>query len=256
VGLLLDIDGTLLDAGRAIAGAAEAVATLRGRGVPLVFATNTSRKSRRAVGDSLRAAGISARDDEVLSASYAAAIYLRSAGTKRVQLLLPPEACNDFDGMERADEKPEAVVVGDMGSGFDFDILNSAFRNLHAGARLIAVHKNRFWKSETGWTIDAGAFVAALEYAADTRAEVVGKPSILFFRMAAKLLGISIDRLSIVGDDLESDIAGGRACGLTTFLVKTGKFDAAKLAEAAPEHSPHYVIESVASLPGTYTGSG
>jgi ribonucleotide monophosphatase NagD (HAD superfamily) len=84
MGVLLDIDGTILDGGRAIEGAPEAIAALRGRGVPLLFATNTSRKSRAEVAESLRRAGIEVDDGEILSAGHAAAVWLREQGIRRV----------------------------------------------------------------------------------------------------------------------------------------------------------------------------
>jgi HAD superfamily hydrolase (TIGR01458 family) len=249
MGVLLDIDGTVLDGGEPVPGAAEAIERLRRLRVPFLFATNISRQSRREVATSLREAGLAVEDEDVLSASYAAALHLRSMNVRRVQLLVPPGAAEDFEGIEITDERPEAVVVGDMGPLLTFEILNEAFRNLHAGARLVAIHKNRFWKSPSGWTLDAGAVVTALEYAASVDSELIGKPSAGFFRMAAQILRIDVGQLSIVGDDLETDIAGGRKCGLTTFLVKTGKFSAEHLAAVTPDRAPHHVIDSVRFVP-------
>jgi HAD superfamily hydrolase (TIGR01458 family) len=249
MGVLLDIDGTVLDRGRAIDGAAAAIGTLRQRGVPLLFATNTSRKSRADVAASLREAGVEVHDEEILSASYAAAALLRGRGVRRVHLLLTPAAARDWSDFRETDDAPEAVVVGDLGTSFDFQRLNVAFRCLRAGATLIATQRNRYWHAPDGPTLDAGAFVAALEYAARVDAEVVGKPAAGFFRMAAELLGVPAEQLWIVGDDVESDVAGGRAAGLTTCLVRTGKFDAARLAGASPPETPHHVVDSIADLP-------
>jgi len=251
-GLLLDIDGTVLDAGRLLEGAAEAIDRLRARSVPLLFATNTSRKSRAEVAASLRDAGLEADDSAILSASYAAAELLRAEGVTRVQLLLSPGAAEDYAGFTVTSERPEAVVVGDMGPAFTFDVLNSAFRSLHGGARLVATQKNRHWKSADGWTLDAGAFVAALEYGARVEAEIVGKPAPGFFRMAARLLGVEPGELAIVGDDLESDMAGGRRCGLTTFLVRTGKFREDRLAGAPADQTPDAVLDSIRDVPARF----
>jgi HAD superfamily hydrolase (TIGR01458 family) len=256
LGLLIDIDGTLLDAGAAIPGAPEAVAALRARSVPLLFATNTSRKSRAEIGASLRAAGFEAADEDVLSAAWAAAVHLRAEGVRRVQLLLPAGAQADWSGFEITDESPEAVVVGDLGASFTFELLNGAFRNLHAGARLVAAQKNRFWKAPEGWSMDAGAYVAALEYSARTKALVVGKPAPGFFRMAAQVLGLPPESLVMVGDDAEIDVAGGSRAGLRTVLVRTGKFDADRLAALAPDERPDRVIDSVADLPAAIDGLG
>ena len=256
MGLLLDIDGTLLESGRAIPGAPEAVAALRARGVSLLFATNTSRKSRADVAASLRAQGIPARDEEVLSASYAAAVLLRAGGLWRVHLLLTPEAAADWRDFEVVDEDAQAVVVGDLGPLFDFDRLARAFRCLRGGARLVASHRNPWWKDDRGEiTLDAGPFVVALEYASGRTAELVGKPAAGFFRMAARLLGEDVGTLGIVGDDLIADIAGGRDAGLTTWLVRTGKFDADRLRRTPPDRAPHHVIGSIAELPPRFAAA-
>ena len=246
-GVLLDIDGTVTAAGEPIPGAARAIQELRDAGVPLLFATNTSRKSRREVADALREADIPVQDDEVLSAAYAAAAWLRTRGMKRVRLLLPRGAQEDYADFDSASDPPEAVVVGDLGDQVTFAQLNRAFRDLHAGARLVATQKNRAWKAADGWTLDAGAFVAGLEYAADVEALVIGKPATGFFEMAAAALGHPLENLIMVGDDLDSDVGGAQRAGLRGVLVRTGKFDADKLADS--EIRPDAVLDSLADLP-------
>jgi HAD superfamily hydrolase (TIGR01458 family) len=250
VAVLLDIDGTLLDGDVLVDGAAEAVAALRARDIPVLFATNTSRKSRASVAASLVAAGLPADASEILNASWAAAVQLRAAGVNRVHLLLSPDAASDWREFDVVDEDAAAVVVGDMGRLFDFERLERAFRCLRAGARLIAAHKNPYWKGPDGWTLDAGAFVAALEYATNVRAELVGKPAPGFFEMAARILGVETRAMSIVGDDLDADIAGGRAAGLTTWLVRTGKFRAEDLSRVRRDRRPHHELESIRDLVG------
>ncbi len=251
MGILLDIDGTLLDAGRPIDGAIGAVAALRDLGLPLLFATNTSRRSRAAIAASLRDAGLEAAESEILSAAWAAAVRLEEEGIRRVQLLLPPEVHVDFGAFEITDRDPQAVVVGDLGDRLDAPTLDAAFRSLRGGARLVATQKNRCWKSAEGWKLDAGAWVAALEYGAEAEAEVIGKPATGFFRMAARALARDPGELTMVGDDLEADVGGGRAAGLSTILVRTGKYDEGKLATATPERRPDRVIDSIRDLPAT-----
>jgi HAD superfamily hydrolase (TIGR01458 family) len=249
-GVLLDVDGTVLDGSTAFAGVTDAIAWIRARGLALLFATNTSRKPRAEVAGALRRAGVEARDDEILSASFAAAVRLQNDGVRRVHPLLAPGALADFSAFELAHEGAQAVVVGDMGRLFTFDVLNLAFHDLRAGARLVACQKNRFWMSEEGVRMDAGGFVAALEYAAGVTALVVGKPAPEFFHAAAHLAGVPAERLAIVGDSLDSDVAGGLAAGLTTVLVRTGLYDERRLRETPVPGRPHHVIDSVRELPG------
>lgn len=248
-GALLDIDGTILDGATAVPGAADAIRSLKSKGIGILLATNTSRKSRAGVATSLRNAGIDTQDPEILTSVVAAADRLEEEGIRRVMPLLTPAALADLSAFDITDDHPEAVLVGDMGTLFTFDLLNRAFLNLRAGARLIAAQKNRFWKSEHGIQIDAGAFVAALEYAAETTAEVTGKPSPAFFHAAARILGKRTANLIVAGDSLEADIAGGRAAGMKTVLVRTGLYDEKKLQALPPRERPDFVIDSVRDLP-------
>lgn len=248
-GLLLDLDGTVYTGDDLVPGAAAAVASLRSAGFPFLFTTNTSRKSRADVVASLSRMGLGATEDEILTAPVAAAAWLEAQGIRRVQLLVSESTHADFVGLELTDDEPEAVLVGDLGTGFTFERLNSAFRSLRSGARLVAIHRNRFWLPEAGPTLDAGPFVAALEYASGATATLIGKPAPEFFAMAAHRLEIPDGALAVVGDDLESDVRGGRAAGLVTIQVRTGKYDAEATRRASPEHRPHHVIDSLADIP-------
>lgn len=252
-GLLIDLDGTVYEAGTLVPGAAETVQYLRESPIPFLFTTNTSRMSRRAVVDHLASLGLAVDPGRILTAPAAAARWLRREGLSRVLLLLPESTHEDFAAFELAapGTDAEAVVVGDMGSGFTFHRLNGAFRALRAGARLVAVHKNRYWITDEGPTLDAGPFVVGLEYASRTQAELVGKPAPTFFRLAADLLGLGSGpgALTVVGDDAESDVRGARSAGLTAVQVETGKFDPERAAEAPPEERPHHTIASIRELP-------
>lgn len=248
-GVLIDLDGTVYEGRSLVPGAAESVRRLRRAGVPLLFTTNTSRKSRGEIVASLADLGLEVRRDEVLSAPVAAAEWLADRGVDRILLLLPESTHDDFRDFDIGAADPEMVLVGDLGAGFTFERLNEAFRTLRAGAGLVAIHRNRYWLPEDGPTLDAGPFVAALEYAAGTEATLIGKPSPAFFRTAAARTGAPLDRLAVVGDDVESDVAGARAAGLYAIQVRTGKFDGARQSDLAPDERPHRLIDSLADLP-------
>ena len=246
-GVLLDVDGTLLAGDRPIPGAAAAVQRLRDREVPFRLTTNTTRRSRRHVAASLWAAGVLVREDEVLAPSVLARRHLLASGRTRAMLLVPPASLADFAGVEPVASRPDWVVVGDLGAGFTFQILNAAFLALREGAALLALHRNRWWLAgDEEPRLDAGPFVAALEYAAGVEALTVGKPSPAFFRLAVDELGLPPESVLVVGDDVESDCGGGRAAGCRTALVRTGKFSEDSLARAACR--PDVVLRSVEEL--------
>ncbi len=247
-GLIVDIDGTLLVHDRAVPGAAELLARCARRGVPCRLVTNTTRRSRAATAGVLRRAGLDVPDELVLQPAVLARRLIVESGRPRTGLLVPPDVRADLAGVEEDARRPDWVLVGDIGRRFDFDTLNEAFGWLRAGARLLALHKNPCWSpsAEEGWVLDAGAFVAALEYAAAVSAEVVGKPSPAFFRLAVQDMALDASRVLVVGDDVASDGRGGASAGCRTALVRTGKFQGSRAELAGFE--PDLVLDSVAAL--------
>jgi HAD superfamily hydrolase (TIGR01458 family) len=247
-GLLCDLDGVLYVGSRPVEGAAEALRRIRAAGLPIRFVTNTSTLSRAALHGKLRSLGFAVESAEIVSAPQAARLYLERLGRPRCALLLAEDALRDFSGVTRVDiEEAEAIVLGDIGDAWSCELLNRLFNRMMQGAQLIAVHRNRFWQTETGLRMDIGGFVAALEYCTGRQALVMGKPSAEFFRMAVADLGISPGGCAMVGDDIDMDIGGAQAAGLMGILVKTGKYRE-EYAAASPVR-PDRVIGSVAELP-------
>lgn len=244
--LLLDLDGTLYEGDRLIPGVIAMLGRVRNAGIPVRFVTNTTRKPRQDVYHKLRGLGIESTLDELYTAPVAAATFLKAEGVQRIALLMTEATHQDFEGFEITDKNPEALVVGDLGAAWDFTVLNRGFRALMSGAALVAVQKNRYWKDHDGLSLDAGPFVAALEYASGKTANVVGKPSAAFFQGAVRSAGIRVGRATMVGDDIYGDVAGAQSAGAKGILVRTGKFRQKELEQSGV--IPDCVIDSVADL--------
>jgi HAD superfamily hydrolase (TIGR01458 family) len=247
-GFLIDLDGVFYIEDQPIPGGAQSVNWLRRQGFPLRFLTNTTMLSRDALVAKLSRFGIQAESGEMFSTAVVAAKWLADKGVSRVQLLLTEDAQKDFTGFEITDRQPEVVVVGDLGAQFTFDILNSAFLSVKAGAQLVALQKGRYWQKQSGLAMDAGAFVVALEYATETAAELIGKPNRAYFDMALADIGIDPSQVAMIGDTIDTDIIGAHAVGMPTILVRTGQnvFDAQKPSPVQPD----WTIDSIADLPG------
>jgi HAD superfamily hydrolase (TIGR01458 family) len=252
-GVLLDLDGTVYEEDRAIAGAAATIEALRRQGTPFRFTTNSTRRPRSVLAERLRGMGIPAQPEEVLTAPRAAVDWLRVRAIERVHPLLAEATVReDFSGFVLDDETPEAVVVGDLGKGWTFEVLDQAFRCLLSGAELLAVQRNRYWLTEGRLSLDAGPFVAALEVASGKTATLVGKPSPGFFAAAARELGLAPERIAVVGDDCESDAAGARASGMIGVAVRTGKYRPQD--EEQARAAADAVLDSIADLPAWLEG--
>ena len=111
------------------------------------------------------------------------------------------------------DPDVDVVLVGGAGREFSYQALNRAFGHLQRGARLVAMHRGLYWRTSEGLQLDSGAFVAGLEQAAGTTAEVVGKPAPAFFTAALAHLGASAAGTLMVGDDVENDVLAASARG-------------------------------------------
>ena len=237
-GVLLDLSGVLYDGDSVIDGAPEALARLREAALPVRFLTNSTRAPRRAVLDKLDRFGFELSGDELFTPASAARERLREGGLDP-HLLIHPDLEEDFEGLQGGGSG-RAVVVGDAGRHFNFDSLNAAFRVLAEGAEFYALAANRTFRDSDGeLSMDAGAFVAALEFASEQEAEVLGKPAQAFFDAALADMGVAAEDAAMVGDDVASDVAGALKAGLgLAVLVRTGKYrdgDESR-AEPAPSH--------------------
>lgn len=222
-GVLLDIAGVLTDGGAALPGAAAAIERLRAAGRPVRFLTNTTRRPRHRLISDLGGLGLAVAPEEVFTPAAAARDWLVAQGY-RPHLLIHPDLTEDFDDCPR--DGPPAVVIGDAAQGFSYDALNAAFRAIEAGAPFLALARNRVFRDADGaLSLDAGAFVAALEYASGEQAQLFGKPAPAFFGAALASIGCAPETAAMIGDDAESDVAGALAAGLGLgILVQTGKY--------------------------------
>lgn len=220
-GVLLDLSGVLYEGQHTLAGAREALQRLREAGLPIRFLTNTTRKTRQQLLQELERLDLDVRPDELFTAAQAAADTLTSRGLTPL-LVVHEQLRPDLARFEGA--QANAVLVADAAEGFEYGLLNEAFRLLIDGAPLLAVGRNRYFKEGDQLSLDAGPFVAALEYAAGVEAEVVGKPASAFFQAALDSLGCAAEDTVMVGDDVDSDVNGALAAGIAALLVRTGKY--------------------------------
>ncbi|MDP3744121.1 MAG: TIGR01458 family HAD-type hydrolase [Methylotenera sp.] len=246
-GILFDLDGVLYVGSHAIEGAVEAVGKIQASGIPCRFVTNTSTLSLVSLQQKINALGFIIHIDEIISAPQATLLYIQRQHNPVCRLLLADDVKKDFKAFRQSDTAADYIVVGDIGDAWSYALLNEVFNCLMHGAKLIAIHKNRFWQTEHGLQMDIGGFVDALEYASGIKAMIIGKPSPDFFKIALDDMGLKSSEVAMIGDDIDVDVAGGQQVGLKGVLVKTGKYRQS-YAEASTI-KPDLLIDSIVDLP-------
>lgn len=248
---LIDLDGVIYSGNNLIPGADAAIRFLDTRGFPYRFISNTTRKSRSGIADRLSGMGLGVPVDSIFTPASAAASYLVEMGFRSGYFLTTKEVADEIcraSGVSSEGDHADVVVVGDAGDGFTYAAMNRAFRYLLDGAALVALERDRRWMGSDGMMLSAGPFVAALEYATGKEACVVGKPSAGFFRTAVASMGLDPRCVTMIGDDIETDVGGAVSAGLTGILVRTGKYREETLAGART--MPSDILDSIADLPG------
>jgi HAD superfamily hydrolase (TIGR01458 family) len=245
--LLVDLDGVLYVGDEPVGGSQEAVTRLRRAGLGLRFVTNTTSHSRDQTLAKLQGLGFEVGSDELITPAALARRRCEERGHETVALIMNENVKADFEGLREVDQEAGAVIMGDLGEEFSFEILNRAFRLVMDGAELIALQKNRFWLTEGGLSLDAGPFVAAVEYASGAEAFVVGKPAAAFFELVLGGLGVDAEEAAMIGDDVESDVGGAIDQGLAGVLVRTGKYREDFVRESGVE--PTATVDSISAVP-------
>lgn len=225
-GFAFDLDGTIWAGPTLLPGAGELVAALRGAGLRVVFASNSSRQGSSLLAQRLTEMGIDASDEDVVTAfDLVGDEILHRLGRVRVMPLGTRELADLLESSGHAVlpidawSQAQAVVVGNDPE-FDFGRLRAASRAIAAGAAFFAVNMDaRFPVGEDEFDPGCGSLAEAVAVAAGVRPVVIGKPYRPLFEVTIARLGCAHADAAMVGDNLPSDIVGGRAAGMFTIWV-------------------------------------
>jgi ribonucleotide monophosphatase NagD (HAD superfamily) len=212
--IAFDLDGVLYEGDTPIPGAVQAVGAVRDAGLAVCFVTNTTSLSRRLIAAKLARFGFSSETSHVFCLARAAAAWLRQERATAA-LFVPDAALEDFDGVAADDERPDAVVIGDL--------------------ELRPVEPRVSSRARAGRAAHRSGPHALLE----------GPSEPAFFAALAEDIGQPADRIAMVGDDIVTDVAAEMHAGLVGVLVRTGKFHPRDLEGTI---RPDLVIESVARI--------
>ncbi|MFV2005678.1 MAG: TIGR01458 family HAD-type hydrolase [Gammaproteobacteria bacterium] len=248
--ILFDLDGVLYEGDNPIEGAADTINWFNKNSIPHLFLTNTTSKSRLELVTKLAGFGIESKKEDYLTPPVAAKQWLQTNNINSIALYVPDttkEEFSEFNLVTDENKNVGAVVIGDLGEQWTFEIMNRIFRTLinNPQTKLIALGMTRYWRTAAGLQLDVGPMIKAFEYATGIDAIVTGKPAKAFFQAAITLLGTQ-DNIVMIGDDIRGDIEASQHAGLKAIQVRTGKFSESDLESGI---TPDVILDSVAALP-------
>ena len=269
--LLLDLDGVIILKGEPVPGSVDAIRRLEERRIPYRIVTNTSLVSRASLSRWAAKLGNEIPPERFQSALSASAEYARrSLPGEPLYVLASDDARTEFEGQRvlshdeagTAGARAAAVIVGDSPEELTHENLNRAFRLVRGGAQLIGMHRNPWWLTPDGPTIDSGAYVVGLEFAAGVRARIIGKPAPEFFSLAIDALRADVaasghprlrrTQIAMVGDDIRNDVLASQRAGLRGVFVLSGKHTLDDLEHVRSEgrrtRMPDAMAESLADV--------
>ncbi len=248
--VLLDMDGVLHRGAVVLPGATELSTTMVALGLRYACLTNNSSQLPAIFAGKLAASGITVPVNHIITSSTATAQLLRERfpqGTRLCAIGMAGVQQALFgDGYFLQDDADVAAVV----VGVDFELTYAKLRvatlALRAGAAFIATNADATFPAPEGLIPGAGAIVAALQAASDKVPEVIGKPEPAMFQAALQLLGVSAEETLMIGDRLDTDIAGAQRAGIATAFVGSGVHSIAE-AEAWPT-PPDLILPDLAAV--------
>lgn len=250
---LFDLDGVVYVGKQSTKEAVKVLGFLREAGKKITFITNNPTRSPQDYVKKLKLIGIKSKSDEFITSPMAVAYYLRKnfrkldkkkayiAGSKYLKKEVTCTGLILTTGKNA--EKVDFVILGGHDK-FNYEEIKTASSYIRKGAKFIATNRDAFYPSDTGFLPATGALLASVETAAEKKAVIVGKPERYIFDLVTTAGKRS--KTVLVGDNLQTDISGGKNSGFKTALSLTGATSRKVLKES--EISPDYVIKDLTSL--------
>ena len=247
--LIIDMDGVLWRGNTAVPGLIEFFQLLRDRSISFRLATNNSSKTPEQYVDKLASMGVHVPSEVILTSAIATARHIATVAPGAVVYAIGEDGLLQAlldHGLQLSDGNQADFVVGGWDHGITFQKLSQAALLIRAGAKFIGTNPDRTWPSERGLLPGTGATLAYLQAATDVAPLIIGKPERTMFDGTVADMGVGAAQTAMLGDRLETDIAGAQHAGLRTILVLSGVSDEASL--AASPVKPDWVFDSIREL--------
>lgn len=251
-GFAVDLDGVMWRGDEPVVGAAAAIDQMRMHGAKVVFLTNNGGSAPEEFARRLTHAGVPANAADVITSVTVAREWIEAAGLERPRIVVlgaPAlvEQVEMFGSVVALDDGTPDIVLLGRDTGFQFESLDRASRAIRDGAVFLALNLDATMPIEGGLAPGTGALAAALTVASGREPIVMGKPQVAMMRCAHRTLGTG--DVLMIGDRLDSDVAGAIEIGWDAALVLTGVTHGD--AELVP--APTYLLNSISDLGGHQT---
>jgi 4-nitrophenyl phosphatase len=247
--LILDMDGVLWREEQAIGDLPWIFNKINELNWQVSLATNNASRSPVQHLEKLHRFGVKLGIDQVVTSGEATANYLHHRFPQGGNVYMVGE-----NGLEKTlaaygftnSEKDVLAVVSSFDRQLTYDKLMRAALLVRAGAPLIATNADLTFPMPEGQVPGAGAILAAIVAATQAQPTIIGKPEPDMYRMAIERMHVSAEDTLVVGDRLETDIAGGQKIGCPTALVLSGV--SSRQAAEKWQPSPDWVTEDLTAL--------
>ena len=246
-GIISDLDGVTYRGDKPIESAVGVFQKWSDIGLPYAFVTNNSTKSADEFSAKLNAMGIPAEPARIVTTCAVAAdrlCDLLEPGSR--VMVIGAQALQSAvadRGFELVDEDVAAVIAG-LDRSFTYEKLTKAQTALQGGAHFIGTNPDRVLPTDRGSEPGAGSILQAIEAASGVKPTIIGKPNPDLVTKALSILGTDPQSTFMLGDQIMTDVAAGRAAGLQTIRVRTGVLENDPI-----EISPDFDIESLNCIP-------
>jgi 4-nitrophenyl phosphatase len=247
--LILDMDGVLWRGDEAIGNLKSIFQQINRIGWKVIFATNNGSRTIQQYVELLACFGVKVEPWQVVSSATAALDYLRAKYPDGGPVYIVGEqgiweACNSY-GFYQSEVEALAVIVG-IDRELTYEKLKVATFLIHSGAEFIGTNPDKTFPTPQGLAPGAGSILAAIEAATGKAPIITGKPEPAMYKIALQRLGLTADKILVVGDRPETDIAGAQLIGCHTALVLSGVTDANQAKAWQP--SPDIITDDLESL--------
>ena len=253
--LIIDMDGVLWRGHEPTAGLAPFFAALRERQIGFTLATNNSSRLPEQYAAKLAGFGVQVPSECILTSAQVAAAYLaeQAPAGSRVYAVGGEGVMQALTGcgFVLAEDRVDYVVVG-WDRHLTWNKMATAALRIHEGATFVGTNPDASYPTAEGPVPGNGAQLALLERATGVAPVVTGKPEAWMYEEAMRRMGARPETTAVIGDRLDTDIAGGVGLGLTTILVLSGITTEATLTNSPIK--PDLVYEDIRALTQEWAG--